>query len=161
MRAASLHVMGDLLGSVAALVAAIVIILTGWVPIDPILSVLVALVILRSAWQVVRDSGHILLESAPEGVDTREIARDLTETFPEVVDVHHVHVWSITQERTMITLHARIASGSNNERITADIKRWLKEQFRIAHATVEIESEVCADHGGAVGTEKTHQHEHC
>lgn len=77
LRAALLHVAGDLLGSVAAIVAALVILGTGWVPIDPILSILVVLLILRAAWSVVRDSGHILLEGVPRGFDCDAVARDL------------------------------------------------------------------------------------
>jgi cobalt-zinc-cadmium efflux system protein len=147
MRAAALHVAGDLLGSVAALAAAVVILATGWMPIDPILSVLVALIILRSAWAVVRDAGHILLEGTPGGIDHREIARDLKAAIPALTDVHHIHVWSITQERPMITLHARVAAGQAPERAVADIKRRLVERFRIAHATVEVEFDGCADEG--------------
>ena len=139
MRAAALHVMGDLLGSVAVLAAALVIIATGWMPIDPILSVVVAVIILRSAWQVVRDSGHILLEGAPSGIDTRQLAADLVQAFPDVVDVHHVHAWSITEERPMITLHARAAADASPEKVSAAIKKRLRERFGVEHATVEIE----------------------
>ncbi len=145
MRAAALHVMGDLLGSVAVLAAALVIISTGWMPIDPILSVVVALIILRSAWQVVRDSGHILLEGAPSGIDARQLAADLMQTFPDVVDVHHVHAWSITEERPMITLHARAAPDAVPEKVSAAIKKRLRERYGIEHATVEIEFTACAD----------------
>jgi cobalt-zinc-cadmium efflux system protein len=145
VRAAALHVMGDLLGSIAALAAAVIIMATGWTPIDPILSVLVALIILRSAWQVVRESGHILLEGAPSGIDGREIARDLTGTFPSIADVHHVHAWSITQERPMVTLHVRLSGASRPERIAADVKKRLAERFGIAHATIEVEFDGCAD----------------
>jgi cobalt-zinc-cadmium efflux system protein len=145
MRAATLHVLGDLLGSVAALAAAIVIMATGWTPIDPILSVLVALIILRSAWAVVRDSGHILLEGTPSGIDSREIASDLTSAFPAIADVHHVHAWSITQERPMVTLHVRLAEACRPERIAADVKRRLQERFGISHSTVEVEFDGCSD----------------
>jgi cobalt-zinc-cadmium efflux system protein len=145
MRAAALHVAGDLLGSVAALAAALIIMWTGWFAVDPILSVVVALIILRSAWYVVRDSGHILLEGAPEGVDNRRIADELVGGISEVVDVHHVHAWSITESRPMITLHARIENDASPSRVAADIKRRLNEQFGIGHATVEIELEDCAD----------------
>lgn len=145
MRAAALHVAGDLLGSVAALAAALIIMWTGWVAIDPILSVLVALIILRSAWYVVRDSGHILLEGAPEGIDNRHIAEDLVGNIPEVVGVHHVHAWSITESRPMISLHAHLTKGSQPERVTGEIKRRLKERFGISHATVEVEFGACAD----------------
>jgi cobalt-zinc-cadmium efflux system protein len=145
MRAAALHVLGDLLGSVAALAAAIVIMATGWTPIDPILSVLVALIILRSAWAVVRESGHILLEGTPAGIDSREIARDLTAAFPAIQDVHHVHAWSITQERPMVTLHVRVAEARHPERIAAEVKKHLQERFRISHATVEVEFDGCSE----------------
>lgn len=149
MRAAALHVMGDLLGSVAAIGAAIVILTTGWTPIDPILSVVVALIILRSAWYVVADSGHILLEGAPSGLDTREIKRDLETAIPEIADVHHVHAWSLTEERSMVTLHARVRDGDGTPETAARrIKDRLRETFGINHATVEVEFEDCADHAG-------------
>jgi len=145
VRAAALHVVGDLLGSVAALAAAIVIMATGWMAIDPILSLLVALIILRSAWRLVRESGHILLEGTPHGIDNREVAEDLMAVFPTIVDVHHVHAWSITEERPMVTLHARLAERCPPEQITADIKRRLNERFGVTHATVEIEFDGCSD----------------
>ncbi len=158
MRAAALHVMGDLLGSVAVLVAALVIIATGWMPIDPILSVVVAAIILKSAWQVVRDSGHILLEGAPSGIDARQVAADLMQAFPDVVDVHHVHAWSITEERPMITLHARAVPDALPEEVSAAIKKRLRERFGIEHATVEIEFAACADdqHHGHKAVVKQH-----
>ncbi len=145
MRAAALHVMGDLLGSVAAIIAALVILYTGWMPIDPILSVLVALIILRSAWAVVRDSSQILLEGAPSGIDTREMARDLETKFSEIANVHHVHAWSLTQERTLVTLHVRTNNGGAPECIARRIKDYLNSRYGIAHATVEVEFEACAD----------------
>jgi cobalt-zinc-cadmium efflux system protein len=153
VRAAALHVAGDLFGSVAALAAAVVIMLTGWTPVDPILSVAVALIILRSAWLVVRDAGHILLEGAPAALDTRAIREDLTRAVPGVVDVHHVHAWSISEERPMVTLHASIEAGTDSETAVRKIKQMLAEHFAIAHATVEIEYGACGDEHG-------HKHEH-
>lgn len=137
--AAALHVVGDLLGSVAAIVASLVIMGTGWMPIDPILSVLVALIILRSASKIVRESGHILLEGSPSDVDVHAISDDLVMAVDAVEDVHHVHVWSITQERRMATLHARIRPGSKTTNVVAAIKDRLKDEFGIGHATIEIE----------------------
>jgi len=167
VRAAVLHVLGDLLGSLAAIVAAVIVIATGWTPIDPLLSVVVALIILRSAWQVVAESGHILLEGAPAGMDTRTIAADLVAAVPGIVDVHHVHAWSISERRPMITLHARLAGdGRAPEAIVAEIKRRLHERFDVAHATVEIEHEACADagstshHDGAHHEHRKHGHRH-
>ncbi|MBU2583213.1 MAG: cation diffusion facilitator family transporter [Alphaproteobacteria bacterium] len=147
MRAAALHVMGDLLGSVAAIGAAVVILTTGWTPIDPILSVVVALIILRSAWYVVKDSAHILLEGAPAHLDTREIKRDLEAAIAEIDNVHHIHAWSLTEERAMVTLHARVdVSGAKPEEVARRIKARMREKFGIDHATVEVEFEDCADH---------------
>lgn len=145
VRGAVLHVLGDLLGSVAAIVAAIVIIYTGWMPIDPILSVLVALLILRSAWSLVRESGHILLEAAPIEIDSRAIAADLVANVAGLADVHHIHVWSITEERRMATLHARLSDEAGAEAVVGAIKARLAGQFGIAHATVEVEFGPCTD----------------
>ncbi len=139
IRAAALHVAGDLLGSIAALTAALVIILTGWTPIDPILSVVVALIILRSAWRIVAESGHILLEGAPHGFDRGAVARAIEAAVEGVVRVHHVHAWSITEERPMATLQAQVRGGTDIEAARIAIKELLARQFGIGHATVEIE----------------------
>ncbi|MGI9423152.1 MAG: cation diffusion facilitator family transporter [Hyphomicrobiaceae bacterium] len=137
VRAAALHVAGDLLGSVAAIVASLVIIVSGWTPIDPILSVLVALIILRSAWHVVRESGHILLEGAPRGFDRREVANAIETSVPGVKRVHHIHAWSITQERPMVTLEVEMNAGVDALQTKTAVKSILHEQFGVEHATVE------------------------
>lgn len=141
IRGAALHVLGDLLGSIAALVAAVVIYFTGWTPADPILSVLVAVIILRSAWKVVTDSGHILLEGAPAGFDVDAVKTDLTSAIPGVERIHHLHAWSITQERCMVTLHAVIADEVTAVEAIAAIKQRLADRHMIDHATVEVERE--------------------
>jgi len=151
VRAAALHVVGDLLGSVAALAAAVIILTTGWTPIDPILSVLVSLLILVSAARIVLDAGHILLEGTPTGLDPREIEADLEASVPGVLDVHHVHAWSLSQDRPIVTLHARIAPDSMApdstapEAVTSAIKARLQAVYGVDHVTVEIEFERCAD----------------
>ncbi len=139
VRAAALHVMGDLLGSVAALVAALVIIWTGWTPIDPILSVLVALIILRSAWAVVAQSGHILLEGAPDGFDRRKVAEDLCAEVPGLREVSHVHAWSVTQERPMVTMTIALEDGVDPAAAKASIRERLEKQHGIGHATIELD----------------------
>ena len=145
IRAAVLHVIGDLLGSVAAVIAALVILASGWMPIDPLLSVLVALIILRSAWRIVADSGHILLEGSPPGFDARAVKDDIRAALPYVLDVHHVHAWSISEERPMVTLHANVSESTKAADAVRDIKRMLAEHFSITHATVEIEYGACGD----------------
>ena len=138
VRAAALHVMGDLLGSVAAIAASLIIIWTGWTPIDPILSVLVALLILRSAWSVVRESGHILLEGAPAGFDARAVATDLEATLPGVARAYHVHAWSITQERPMATLEIELAPGAVADDVRRAVKGRVRETTGMEHVTVEV-----------------------
>jgi cobalt-zinc-cadmium efflux system protein len=145
VRAALLHVLSDLLGSAAAIVAALVILWTGWTPIDPLLSMLITLLILRSAWLITRDAGHILLEAAPSGLDVRDIQKDLEATIPDVESVHHVHAWSLTEDRCLMTLHARVSQSAPPEQVAAAIKARLKQCYGVVHATVEIEHRACAD----------------
>jgi cobalt-zinc-cadmium efflux system protein len=136
LRAALLHVAGDLLGSIGAIAAALIILWTGWTPIDPILSVFVSLLILRSAWVVVRDSAHILLEGTPPGFDAAAVAADLRDAVPEVAAVRHLHAWSITEARPMVTLEALLAPGADADAARRQLKARLAE-LGFEHATVE------------------------
>lgn len=149
VRAALLHVLSDLLGSVAAIGAALVILQTGWTPIDPILSIVITLLILRSAWVITKDAGHILLEGAPDDIDVREVQKDLEATVPEVQGVHHVHAWSLSENRRVMTLHALTGDSVPPERVAAAIKDRLRKAFGVVHATVEIEHRECADENHA------------
>ena len=145
MRGAILHVLGDMLGSVAAIVAAVIILYTGWYPIDPILSALVALILFRSAWALVRESGHMLLEGTPPGLDRDLIAKDIEKNVPGVSGVHHMHVWSLDGSRNMATLHACIKDDADASATIRDIKMRLAKLHRIEHVTVEPEFGICAD----------------
>jgi cobalt-zinc-cadmium efflux system protein len=138
IRGAMLHVLGDLLGSVAAIAAAVAIYFTGWTPIDPILSVLILLLILRSAWSLLKQSLHILLEGAPTNIDIDELRRHLIEKVEGVRSVDHVHVWSITSGMPSATLEAGIEPGADARTVTRAIKRALSDKFGIGHSTVEI-----------------------
>lgn len=138
LRAAILHVAGDLLGSIGAMVAALVILWTGWTPIDPILSVLVAALILRSAWRVVGESGHILLEGTPGNFESAAVAADLTATVPGIAAIRHLHAWSISEERPMVTLEALLQPGTDPETARRAIKARLADRFDFDHATVEV-----------------------
>jgi cobalt-zinc-cadmium efflux system protein len=145
VRGALLHVIGDLLGSVAAIAAALIIMWTGWYPIDPLLSVLVAGLILRSAIRLLADSGHILLEGAPSHLRHEVVAADLVAEIGAVEEVHHLHAWSLSEERPLVTLHARIAEDADTEEAVRAIKARLLEKFGVDHSTVEIERGPCAD----------------
>jgi len=145
LRGALVHVLGDLLGSVAAIVAAAVIMVSGWMPIDPLLSILVALLILRSAWYVVRHSTHILLEGTPEDVDVELLRTTLTEEVPAVRDIHHIHVWSLTPERPLLTMHVTVAEAADVSSVLSQLKDILSERFGIQHSTIQVEPKHCFD----------------
>lgn len=140
LRGAILHVVGDLLGSVAAITAALIILATGWLPADPLLSVLVAALLVMSAWRLMRESGLILLEAAPTHVDRNAVADDLAAHAEGVADVHHMHIWTLDGQRLMATLHARLTASADAERSIRAIKARLSEVHGIAHATVEVET---------------------
>ena len=145
IRAAALHVAGDLMGSVAAVIGSAVIIYTGFMPIDPILSIIVALIIVRSAVSVVKDAGHILLEGSPAGFDARAAQLDICQELPYVRDIHHVHAWSISERRPMVTLHACVEPETDSVKAVREIKQMLADKFSISHATIEIEYDACLD----------------
>lgn len=150
IRGAALHVAGDLLGSVAAITAAIVIVFTAWMPIDPILSIAVALLILRSAWHLVNRSAHILLEGAPEWLDQDRMQSRLAERVPAINSIHHVHVWGLTPQHLMLTMHVSLKdSPPDPTAVVRRVKGVLREDFGIKHSTIEIETDDCADHRGS------------
>ncbi|GLT18731.1 cation efflux protein [Vibrio zhanjiangensis] len=139
IKSAAVHVMGDLLGSVAAIFASIVIMLTGWMPIDPILSVLVAVLILKAAYKIVKDSGYIILEGAPKDIGQEEVRKALGEAVPDVVDVHHIHIWSLTNERSILTLHASVKEGADHSKVLVAIKEQLEIKFGLVHSNIQLE----------------------
>ena len=142
VRAAALHVMGDLLGSVGAIAAAVIIMLTGWTPIDPILSLLVAVLVVRSAWALLRESLHELLEGAPSHINADKLARELTRNVPEVRNVHHVHIWQVG-EKPVLTLHVQVIPPHDHDGLLRRIHNYLHQHYQIAHATVQMEYQPC------------------
>ena len=135
-RGALLHVMGDLLGSLAAIVAGAVIVVTGWMPIDPILSLVVALLILRSTWQLLKQSTGVLMEGVPAHLDFDAIGRSLA-ALPGVADVHDLHVWNMSAEGIALSAHLSIARGDDWLGILAQAKRMLLADHGIRHATLQ------------------------
>ncbi|HDG9786166.1 TPA: CDF family zinc transporter ZitB [Raoultella ornithinolytica] len=142
VRAAALHVLGDLLGSVGAIVAALVILTTGWTPIDPILSVLVSCLVLRSAWRLLQESLNELLEGAPRSLDVEGLKRDLRRSVAEVRDVHHVHVW-LVGEKTVMTLHVQVVPPHDHDALLNRIQAFLQHKYNIGHVTVQMEYQPC------------------
>ena len=147
IRGAALHVAGDLLGSVAAIVAAIIIIYTGWTLIDPILSVAVAMLILRSAWSLDKRSAHVLLEGAPDWLDVADMQERVVDNVPGVSGIHHVHVWGLTPQQLMLTMHVTLADNVPSQSdVVRRVKAFVEQEYGIGHSTVEVEIDGCADH---------------
>lgn len=140
---ARLHVIGDLLGSLGAIAAALVIRYFGLNWADPLISILVSVLILGSAWRLLRRSGHILLEGTPSGIDSTTVAEAVGAACLGVTDVHHVHVWQLAGAGAMATLHARIAEDADPDRMIARVQDLLRQRFGIVHATVQLERVDC------------------
>ena len=143
--AARLHVLGDMLGSIGATVAACVILASGWTPIDPLLSVVMAVLIVRSAWRLLKESTHILMENAPQTVDLVALRASLIASVPGIRDVHDVHCWSLTSGQTMLTLHLAVGHGAQPALVLREAKRVLAEDFSVAHSALQIEQDDCPD----------------
>ncbi len=154
VRAAYLHVLSDLAGSGAAVLAALLVMTTGWLAADPWLSLVVTALIARGAWQLLTHSAHVLQEGTPRGFDAEALARRLVTAVPAVLDVHHVHAWSLTPREPLLPLHARLAPGADGAAALAALKHVLVAEYAISHSTIQLEASECVDedprcHGSA------------
>jgi len=138
-RAALLHVLGDLVSSFAALVAGAVIHATGWLPIDPILSLVIAALILFSTLRLLRDALHVLMEGVPPALELAEIGRSLA-TLPGVMSVHDLHVWSIVPGKVALSAHVEISDLQQWPAILASAGTLLHDRYGIGHVTLQPET---------------------
>ncbi len=136
---ARLHVIGDLLGSVGVVAAALLIRWMDWLWADPAISIIVSLLILNSALRLLARCAHILLEGTPDGVEVEEIASTLRDSVAGVSDVHHLHVWQLAGGSRIATLHVRLDGSVLPDPTIVAIQAILRGQFRIGHSTVQIE----------------------
>ncbi|MDZ7753418.1 MAG: cation diffusion facilitator family transporter [Gammaproteobacteria bacterium] len=140
VRAALLHVMGDLLGSVAALVSGAVILATGWTTIDPLLSLLIVVLILASAVRVLLDALHALMEGVPPHLNMEEIGYAMAEE-PGVVSVHDLHIWSISSTRVALSAHVVVGSLAGWRELLERLRAHLDHDFGIDHVTLQPEED--------------------
>jgi cobalt-zinc-cadmium efflux system protein len=139
LRSAYLHVVGDALGSVGAIAAGLLMLWFDWYIADPIVSVVVALLILRSAWGVLSRSVHILMEGTPITVDREEV-RDALLAIEGVLDVHDLHVWTITSGLDSFSCHLLIRDDADGQRILQEAIEEMDRRFRIRHTTIQVET---------------------
>lgn len=142
MRGATLHFLGDTLGSVAVIAGAIIIFYTGWMLVDPLLSILMAFIIGVGAYRLTKESGHILLEGVPAGYEIQCIAEDLEKHFDYLTSVHHIHLWAISEDQVMMTLHAKTDLEHINDATLCEIKQYLLEEHKVHHVTLQLETEI-------------------
>jgi len=138
VRAALLHVLADLAGSVGVIVAAVVILSTGWMPIDPILGVMIGLLVLGGSWRVLRESAAVLLEATPEGVDGDAVGRRLA-GVDGVIEVHDLHIWTITSGFPALAAHVTVEEGRDCAELRRRLAALLAQEFGIAHTTLQVE----------------------
>jgi len=138
MSAALRHVLADALGSAGVLVSALVILLTGWRYADPIAGAVIAVLVLWSSWSVLRDSVHILLEGAPKGIDARGLGRRLAEV-PGVVEVHDLHVWTITSGFPALAAHVLVEGGDDCHARRRELEELLLREYGIEHTTLQVD----------------------
>ncbi|MEF2964439.1 cation diffusion facilitator family transporter [Paenibacillus sp. M1] len=138
-RSAYLHVLGDALGSVGAIIGGIAMWAFGWYIFDPIVSVLVALLILKGAWGVISESVHVLMEGAPDGISLEEVKRHL-ENLKGVREVHDLHLWSITSGMDSFSCHLLVGEEEDQQQILQAAITMLEGEFQITHATIQIET---------------------
>lgn len=138
LRGAYLHVLGDLLGSVGAILAAIGIMLTGWLWLDPALSVLVAVLVLRSAWGLVRDAVDVLLQATPRGVDAGRAEAGVA-ALPGIAEAGHFHAWTLTDEQSVATIHVCPEAGADPLALPGRVAAHLRAAYGIDHVTVQVD----------------------
>ena len=142
VRSAFLHMLADTVSSVAVLIGALVISLTGWNVIDPLLSSGIALVILAWGWDLFKDAVNVLLETAPKGMTSEDIIQTLTEGIPDIREISDLHVWVITSRMFSMTAYVKVKEGLTVEQrrqVCRQIRRIADERYDIEHVTIEIE----------------------
>jgi len=140
LRSAYLHIIGDALGSVGAILAGFFMYQFGWYIADPVISVVMSLLILKGAWSVVRQSVHILMEGTPSKADVAEIATDLT-AIDGVINIHDIHAWTVTSGYEVFTCHILVHKGVSSYQVLAKAIPLMEQKFGIRHTTIQVMEE--------------------
>ncbi|WP_094903819.1 cation diffusion facilitator family transporter [Paenibacillus odorifer] len=139
LRSAYLHVLGDALGSVGAIIAGLIMMIFGWYVADPIISVLVALLILRGAWGIIKHTVHVLMEGTPITINPAEV-KEILESIEGVRNVHDLHIWTITSGLDSLSCHILIEEEADDQRILQQAIRLIADHFKIQHTTIQVET---------------------
>ena len=145
MRGAILHVLMDILGSIGAIIGGIIIYFTGWMYADPIVSVILASLILRSGWKLLEDCIRIMMMGKPEGIDVKTVEKEIIALVDDVKEVHHMHIWELASGQHALTAHVVIIDGGSCNNTIWNTKRVLIDKFNIVHSTIQVEHNECPD----------------
>jgi cobalt-zinc-cadmium efflux system protein len=140
VRAALVHVLADALASIGVIVAAVVILLTGWERADPLVSIVIGFLVLASSWGVLRESTEILMERTPSSIDAEQVGRAMA-GLSQVVGVHDLHIWTITSGFPSLSAHVIVDAGADCHHIRVELERLLRERFGLEHTTLQVEHE--------------------
>jgi cobalt-zinc-cadmium efflux system protein len=140
LRGAFLHVVSDAVGSVGAIAAGLIMLLTGWYLADPLISIFIGVLILYSSWNLVTESLSILMQSVPRGIRLDEV-RDTIEAVDGVTKIHDLHVWAVTSGVYTLSAHAVVENGGDFHEVLNGIEDTLRRRFNIEHTTIQLEVE--------------------
>ncbi len=138
VRSAYLHVLGDALGSIGAILAGVIMMVFHWYYADPIISVIVALLILKSALGIIKHTVHILMEGTPVTIDQQEV-KGMLENIDGVIDVHDLHIWTITSGMDSLSCHLLIENDQDSQEILQQAINIIEQEFKILHTTIQVE----------------------
>jgi len=141
VRGAFVHMAADALISAGVVVAGVVITFTGWFWLDPLVSLLLAGIIIYGTWDLLRESINLSLDAVPEGIDPTAVSQYLR-TLPQVADAHHLHIWGLSTTEAALTVHLVLTDRSQGDALLHEINDTLRERFKIGHATIQFESSV-------------------
>jgi cobalt-zinc-cadmium efflux system protein len=161
MQAALLHVTGDIGASIGVVLAGAIILLTGWVPIDPILSIAIAVLIAYGAWRIVRETVNLLMEGTPREIDVAAVSNEIGQT-PLISSMHDLHVWALSSEETALSVHVVVDDTTlvDAEHVVRDLEQRLCDKFAIGHTTIQVENcHPCGEINHAAG-QHNHPHAH-
>ena len=169
VRAAMLHVLGDVGASAGVIVGGLVILATGWYLADPLISLLIAVLIARGAWSILGETVGILMEATPSGIDVAQLARDVV-ALPRVTDVHDLHIWSIAGGMNALSAHVQVVDDcplSTCDTLLERMNTLLARRYKIGHSTIQFEYACCDRHdpddlycGGLARGKAGHDHDH-
>ncbi|HII85757.1 TPA: cation transporter [Candidatus Bathyarchaeota archaeon] len=143
VKSAFLHMLADAASSVVVIIGAVIVSITGWYIVDPLLGIGISVLIFVWAWGLLKDSVNVLLETAPKGMDMDTVSSELITNVPEIVEITDLHVWEITSGMYSLTAHIKVdkIGFENSKKVLHRINKVLDKEFGIGHTTIQLESE--------------------